>query len=69
MNIVELTGMYGMSEKERAFYRKNRDDTYDFVGRKGRATPLSDEQAKQILADKDKYIKKYRAKDLKIVKI
>ncbi|MBQ2184645.1 MAG: hypothetical protein II399_08395 [Lachnospiraceae bacterium] len=65
--IIEITGLYGRSEKERGYYRRNNLGFYDFVCHKGLATVLTKEEADAILANKDQFIKKYKAKNLRAI--
>ena len=67
--IIMMTGLYGMSEKERSYYRQCGTDSHEWVCRKSHATVLTKEQADIIMADKEAYLKQYKAKDLKIIKL
>ena len=67
--IIEMTGLYGMSEKTKGYYRKHGSNEYDFVGKKSHATVLSKEEADKIIANKDYYLNQYKAKDIKIIKV
>lgn len=65
--VIEIIGLYGMSDREKGYYRKT-NTSYEIVAHKSRATVLTKEQAEIIMADKEVYLKKYRARDLKIIK-
>lgn len=64
--VVEIIGIYGMSDRVKGYYRKT-NTSYEFVTRKGRATVLTKEQADAIMANKDFYLKEYKAKQLRII--
>ena len=67
--IIEMIGLYGMSDKEKGYYRKQGTYAYDFVGKKSMASVLTKEEADKIIANKDYYLNQYKAKDIKIIKL
>ena len=64
--VVEIIGLYGMSDREKGYYRKT-NTSYEFVAHKSRATVLTKEQAEVIMANKEAYLKKYQARDIRVI--
>lgn len=65
--IIEMTGLYGLSEKVKGYFKKHGASEYDFVGKKSHATVLSKEEADKIIANKDYYLTQYKAKSIRVI--
>lgn len=64
---IKMVGLYEM-ENQKAYFRNVGDGCFDFVRDKNYASDLSNEEAEDIMKDKDWYLKNYGAEFMFVIK-